>query len=56
MITTIKLVWLKKSAGAQLKHHLCPTFFIRDPSSHAHSKDEPHVYLQVDGLGRLPSS
>ncbi|XP_062218873.1 protein PAT1 homolog [Phragmites australis] len=45
----------RKSAGAQLKHHFCPTL-IRDPSSRAHSKDEPHAYLQVDALGRLPFS
>ncbi|KAL6646784.1 hypothetical protein ACP70R_015478 [Stipagrostis hirtigluma subsp. patula] len=45
----------KKSAGAQLKHHFCPTL-IRDPSSRARSKDEPHAYLQVDALGRLPFS
>jgi DNA topoisomerase 2-associated protein PAT1 len=45
----------KKSAGAQLKRHFCPTL-IRDPSSRAHSKDEPHAYLQVDALGRLPFS
>jgi DNA topoisomerase 2-associated protein PAT1 len=45
----------KKSAGAQLKNHFCPTL-IRDPSSRAHSKDEPHVYIQIDALGRLPFS
>ncbi|KAF0932479.1 hypothetical protein E2562_010377 [Oryza meyeriana var. granulata] len=45
----------KKSAGAQLKHHFCPTL-IRDPSSRARNKDEPHAYLQVDALGRLPFS
>ncbi|TVU02727.1 hypothetical protein EJB05_51759 [Eragrostis curvula] len=45
----------KKSAGAQLKHHFCPTL-IRDPSSRTRSRDEPHAYLQVDALGRLPFS
>ncbi|KQK20827.1 protein PAT1 homolog isoform X2 [Brachypodium distachyon] len=45
----------RKSAGARLKHHFCPTL-IRDPSSRARSKDEPHAYLQVDALGRLPFS
>ncbi|KAM0846856.1 hypothetical protein ACQ4PT_055374 [Festuca glaucescens] len=45
----------RKSAGARLKHHFCPTL-IRDTSSRAHSKDEPHAYLQVDALGRLPFS
>jgi DNA topoisomerase 2-associated protein PAT1 len=45
----------RKSAGARLKQHFCPTL-IRDPSSRAHSKDEPHAYLRVDALGRLPFS
>ncbi|XP_037435611.1 protein PAT1 homolog [Triticum dicoccoides] len=45
----------RKSAGAQLKHYFCPTL-IRDTSSRARSKDEPHAYLQVDALGRLPFS
>ncbi|KAI4989334.1 hypothetical protein ZWY2020_036651 [Hordeum vulgare] len=45
----------RKSAGAQLRHYFCPTL-IRDPSSRARSKDEPHAYLQVDALGRLPFS
>ncbi|KAM3277146.1 hypothetical protein ACQJBY_045144 [Aegilops geniculata] len=45
----------RKSAGAPLKHYFCPTL-IRDTSSRARSKDEPHAYLQVDALGRLPFS
>lgn len=45
----------RKSAGAQLKHYFCPTL-IRDTSSRTRSKDEPHAYLQVDALGRLPFS
>jgi DNA topoisomerase 2-associated protein PAT1 len=45
----------RKSAGGRLKHHFCPTL-IRDTSARAHSKDEPHAYLQVDALGRLPFS
>ncbi|KAL6603667.1 hypothetical protein ACP70R_044028 [Stipagrostis hirtigluma subsp. patula] len=45
----------KRSVGAKLKHHFCPTL-IRDPSSRAHNKDEPHAYLKVDALGRLPFS
>ncbi|PNT65031.1 hypothetical protein BRADI_4g36450v3 [Brachypodium distachyon] len=45
----------RKTAGAQLKRHFCPTL-IRDPSSRARSRDEPHAYLQVDALGRLPFS
>ncbi|XP_008775079.2 protein PAT1 homolog 1-like [Phoenix dactylifera] len=45
----------KKSAGSRLKHHFCPTS-IRDLPSRARAKDEPHAYLQVDALGRLPFS
>uniref|UniRef100_A0ACD5UNP6 Uncharacterized protein n=1 Tax=Avena sativa TaxID=4498 RepID=A0ACD5UNP6_AVESA len=45
----------RKSAGAHLRNHFCPTL-IRDPSARACSKDEPHAYLQVDALGRLPFS
>lgn len=37
------------------KHRFYPTL-IRDPSSCARSKDEPHAYLKVDALGRLPFS
>uniref|UniRef100_A0A0E0JVZ0 Uncharacterized protein n=1 Tax=Oryza punctata TaxID=4537 RepID=A0A0E0JVZ0_ORYPU len=45
----------RKSEGALLKRHFCPTL-IRDPSSRTQSKDEPHAYLQVDALGRFPFS
>ncbi|KAG8069848.1 hypothetical protein GUJ93_ZPchr0006g41641 [Zizania palustris] len=45
----------RKSEGARLNHHFCPTL-IRDPSSRTRGKDEPHAYLQVDALGRLPFS
>ncbi|CAL9173390.1 protein PAT1 homolog [Musa acuminata AAA Group] len=45
----------KKSAGSSLKHHFCPNL-TKDLSSRAHSKDEPHAYLQVDALGRLSFS
>ncbi|KAL5207116.1 hypothetical protein ABZP36_031551 [Zizania latifolia] len=45
----------RKSEGTQLNHHFCPTL-IRDTSSRTRSKDEPHAYLQVDALGRLPFS
>ncbi|KAK3134346.1 hypothetical protein QOZ80_6AG0547920 [Eleusine coracana subsp. coracana] len=45
----------RRSVGTRLKHHFCPTL-IRDPSSRAHSRDEPHAYLKVDALGRLPFS
>lgn len=40
---------------ARSKHRFCPTL-IRDPSSCTRSKDEPHAYLKVDALGRLPFS
>ncbi|XAR67288.1 hypothetical protein NMG60_11001983 [Bertholletia excelsa] len=42
----------KKSAGAKLRHHFCPTQ-IRDLPSRARSNNEPHAYLQVDALGRV---
>uniref|UniRef100_A0A5B7AWJ2 Uncharacterized protein n=1 Tax=Davidia involucrata TaxID=16924 RepID=A0A5B7AWJ2_DAVIN len=42
----------KKSAGAKLKHHFCPTL-LRDHSSRAHANTEPHAFLQVDALGRV---
>ncbi|GJM97698.1 hypothetical protein PR202_ga14644 [Eleusine coracana subsp. coracana] len=45
----------RRSVGTRLKHHFCPTL-IRDPSSRAHGRDEPHAYLKVDALGRLPFS
>ncbi|XP_043699733.1 protein PAT1 homolog [Telopea speciosissima] len=45
----------KKSAGARLKHHFCPTH-LRDLPSRARANSEPHAYLQVDALGRVPFS
>ncbi|XP_022851800.1 protein PAT1 homolog 1-like isoform X2 [Olea europaea var. sylvestris] len=45
----------KKSAGAKLKHHFCPTI-LKDSSSRAHANDEPHAFLQVDALGRISFS
>ncbi|XP_019094412.1 PREDICTED: uncharacterized protein LOC104759251 [Camelina sativa] len=45
----------KKSAGAKLKHHFCPNH-LRDLPSRARSNNEPHAYLQVDALGRVPFS
>ncbi|KAJ3679341.1 hypothetical protein LUZ60_017352 [Juncus effusus] len=38
-----------------LHHHFCPTV-IRDPASRTRSRDEPHAFLQVEALGRLPFS
>ncbi|XP_010497980.1 PREDICTED: protein PAT1 homolog 1-like [Camelina sativa] len=45
----------KKSAGAKLKHHFCPNH-LRDLPSRARTNNEPHAYLQVDALGRVPFS
>ena len=45
----------RRSVDARLKHHFCPTLIL-DPSSRSRSKDEPHAYLKVDALGRLPFS
>ncbi|KAG5235728.1 protein PAT1 [Salix suchowensis] len=45
----------KKTAGAKLKHHFCPTH-LRDLPSRARANNEPHAFLQVDALGRLPFS
>ncbi|XP_042519808.1 protein PAT1 homolog 2-like isoform X1 [Macadamia integrifolia] len=45
----------KKSTGSRLKHHFCPTH-LRDLPSRARANSEPHAYLQVDALGRVPFS
>ncbi|KAK1304583.1 hypothetical protein QJS10_CPB11g01604 [Acorus calamus] len=45
----------KKTSGSRLKHHFCPTV-LRDLPSRARSNNEPHAYLQVDALGRVPFS
>lgn len=45
----------KKSAGAKLRHHFCPTH-LRDLPSRARANNEPHAFLQVDALGRVPFS
>ncbi|XP_058208811.1 protein PAT1 homolog isoform X1 [Rhododendron vialii] len=42
----------KKSAGAKLRHHFCPTH-LRDLPPGARANAEPHAYLQVDALGRV---
>ncbi|XAR67289.1 hypothetical protein NMG60_11001985 [Bertholletia excelsa] len=42
----------KKSSGAKLRHHFCPTQ-IRDLPPRARANNEPHAYLQVDALGRV---
>ncbi|KAJ4975620.1 hypothetical protein NE237_000726 [Protea cynaroides] len=43
----------KKSAGARLKHNFCPTH-LRELPSRARANTEPHAYLQIDALGRVP--
>ncbi|CAN8312324.1 unnamed protein product [Cochlearia groenlandica] len=45
----------KKSASAKLKHHFCPNH-LRDLPSRACTNNEPHAFLQVDALGRVPFS
>ncbi|KAL2897245.1 Protein PAT1-like protein [Bienertia sinuspersici] len=45
----------KKSTGARLKHHFCPTQ-LRDLPPRARPTDEPHPFLQVEALGRIPFS
>lgn len=45
----------KKSSGAKLKHHFCPSQ-IREHPPHASANAEPHAFLQVDALGRVPFS
>ncbi|KAK6934823.1 hypothetical protein RJ641_034978 [Dillenia turbinata] len=45
----------KKTAGARLKHHFCPTH-LRELPSRARATTEPHAFLQVDALGRIPFS
>ncbi|KAL5543813.1 hypothetical protein UlMin_007597 [Ulmus minor] len=45
----------KKSSGAKLRHHFCPTQ-LRDLPPRARANSEPHAFLQVDALGRIPFS
>ncbi|KAJ4837137.1 hypothetical protein Tsubulata_047017, partial [Turnera subulata] len=45
----------RKSAGAKLNHHFCPTH-LRDLPPRARANAEPHAFLQVDALGRIPFS
>ncbi|KAL6201900.1 hypothetical protein ACLB2K_025612 [Fragaria x ananassa] len=44
-----------KSAGAKMTHHFCPTQ-LRDLPPRARANTEPHAFLQVDALGRVPFS
>ncbi|KAM6570425.1 hypothetical protein CsatB_018410 [Cannabis sativa] len=45
----------KKSSGAKLRHHFCPNH-LRDLPPRARPNNEPHAFLQVDALGRIPFS
>ncbi|GAB4836635.1 hypothetical protein Ancab_001548 [Ancistrocladus abbreviatus] len=45
----------KKSAGARLKHHFCPNQ-LRELPPRARPSCEPHAFLQVEALGRIPFS
>ncbi|KAE8677324.1 obg-like ATPase 1-like isoform X1 [Hibiscus syriacus] len=45
----------RKSAGAKLRHHFFPTH-LRDLPPRARANAEPHAFLQVDALGRVPFS
>ena len=45
----------RKSAGAKLRHHFCPNQ-LRDLPPRARANAEPHAFLQVDALGRVPFS
>ena len=45
----------QKSAGAKLRHHFCPNH-LRDLPPRARPNNEPHAFLQVDALGRIPFS
>ncbi|PKA66004.1 hypothetical protein AXF42_Ash010413 [Apostasia shenzhenica] len=45
----------KKQSGSRVKNQFCPSF-IRDLPSRTRSNTEPHAYLQVDALGRIPFS
>ncbi|XP_031376539.1 protein PAT1 homolog isoform X1 [Punica granatum] len=45
----------KKSSGAKLRHHFCPTH-LRDLPPRARANNEPHAFLQVDALGRISFS
>lgn len=45
----------KRSSGSKLRHHFCPNS-IREFPSRSRANNEPHAYLQVDALGRIPFS
>lgn len=45
----------KKMSGGRLRHHFCPTI-LRDLPPRGRVNAEPHAFLQVDALGRVPFS
>ncbi|XP_077253318.1 protein PAT1 homolog 2-like [Tasmannia lanceolata] len=45
----------KRSAASRLKHHFCPAN-LKDIPSRSRTTTDPHTYLQIDALGRLPFS
>ncbi|XP_048131058.1 protein PAT1 homolog isoform X3 [Rhodamnia argentea] len=45
----------KKTVGAKLKHHFCPTH-LRELPPRARTNTEQHAFLQVDALGRISFS
>lgn len=45
----------RKTAGAKLRHHFCPNQ-LRDLPPRARANNEPHAFLQVEALGRVPFS
>eukprot|EP00268_Persea_americana_P015935 TRINITY_DN1754_c0_g1_i2.p1 TRINITY_DN1754_c0_g1~~TRINITY_DN1754_c0_g1_i2.p1 ORF type:complete len:824 (-),score=174.58 TRINITY_DN1754_c0_g1_i2:1095-3566(-) len=45
----------RRSSGSRLKHPFYPTC-LRDLTSRTRATNEPHAYLQVDALGRIPFS
>uniref|UniRef100_A0A7N0VKX2 Uncharacterized protein n=1 Tax=Kalanchoe fedtschenkoi TaxID=63787 RepID=A0A7N0VKX2_KALFE len=45
----------KKAAGARFKHHFCPAHLTDIPPG-TRANTEPHAFLQVEALGRVPFS
>ncbi|CAN6936473.1 unnamed protein product [Brassica oleracea] len=46
----------KKSSGGKLRHHFCPNHLRDLLHPRARTNNEPHAFLQVDALGRVPFS
>ncbi|KAK8930610.1 hypothetical protein KSP39_PZI016796 [Platanthera zijinensis] len=45
----------RRSSGLGLRHHFCPNS-IKEFPPRSRANNEPHAYLQVDALGRIPFS